>query len=213
MRYTCSLTRNLLFAVVASACAVSVAAANEAGGEEKGGVNIFNLQEWPLGVWTVVVFLVLVVVLRKYAWGPMLEGLQRREQNIHETVEETQRARQEAQRLKNELQAEMDRAAEKVRDLMDQARRDAQHATDEMLGKARVEIQKERERLHREIGMARDQALQQIWTQTAQLATLISAKAIRRQLNSDDHRRLVDEAITELRQAGKERQREVASVQ
>jgi F-type H+-transporting ATPase subunit b len=213
MRRTCLLGWNLLFAVVVSVWAVGVAGAAEAGGEEKGGVNIFNLQEWPLGVWTVVVFLVLVVVLRKYAWGPMLEGLQRREQNIRETVEETQRAREEAQRLRGELQAEMDRAAEKVREIMDQARRDAQHATDDMLGKARVEIQKERERLHRDIHMARDQALQEIWTQTAQLATLISAKAIRRQLNSEDHRRLVDEAITELRQAGKERQREVASVQ
>src|SRR5438132_13953965 len=107
----------------------------------------------------------------------------------------------------------MDRAAKKVGAILDEAGGDAQRATDEMLGKARAEIQKERERLHREIGMARDQALQEIWNQTAQLATMISAKAIRRQLDADDHRRLVDEAIAELHQAGNERQREVASVQ
>ena len=213
MRRTGWFSSGLLWAVVVSVWAAGVAQAADTNGEEKVGVNIFNVQEWPLGLWTVVVFLALLLVLRKYAWGPMLEGLQRREKNIHETIEEAQRARQEAQRLRSELQAEMDRAAERVRDLMDQARRDAQHATDDMLGKARVEIQKERERLHRDIRMARDQALQEIWGQTAQLATLISAKAIRRQLNSDDHRRLIDEAITELRQAGKERQREVASVQ
>jgi F-type H+-transporting ATPase subunit b len=212
MRRTWLIGSGLLFAVVVSAWAAVEARAAEPSGEEKAGVNIFNVQEWPLGLWTVVVFLILLLILRKYAWGPMLEGLQRREQNIRETIEEAQRTRQEAQRLRGELQAEMDRAAEKVRDLMDQARRDAQHATDEMLARARADIQQERERLRREIDMARDQALQEIWSQAADLATLISAKAIRRQLTPDDHRRLVDDAIAELRQAGKQREREVAGM-
>jgi F-type H+-transporting ATPase subunit b len=70
----------------------------------------------------------------------------------------------------------------------------------------------ERERLRRDISTARDQALQEIWNQTAQLATLISAKAIRRELTDEDHRRLVDEALAELRQASHERQHEVASI-
>jgi F-type H+-transporting ATPase subunit b len=165
-----------------------------------------------LGIWTIIVFVLLLLVLRRFAWGPMLEALHQREQHIRTAREEAERAREEAQRLRAQFQAEMDRAAEKVRDLMDEARRHAQQATDEMLARARADVQNERERLHREIGIARDQALQEIWNQTAQLATLISAKAIRRQLNSDDHRRLVDEAITELRQAGNERERQVATV-
>jgi F-type H+-transporting ATPase subunit b len=165
-----------------------------------------------LGIWTIIVFVLLLLVLRRFAWGPMLDALHQREQYIRTAREEAERSREEAQRLRAQFQAEMDRAAEKVRDLMDQARRDAQHAADDMLARARADVQKERERLHREVGIARDQALQEIWNQTAQLATLISAKAVRRQLNSDDHRRLVDEAITELRQAGHEREREVASV-
>src|SRR5207245_1675493 len=137
---------------------------------------------WDLGLWTIVVFGLLLFVLRKLAWKPWLEATQRREQNIRQALEEAQRARDEAQRLRNQLQSEMDRVSEKVRQILDEARADAQRATEEMVGKARMEIQKERERLHREIGMARDQALQEIWNQTAQLATLISAKAIRRQL-------------------------------
>jgi F-type H+-transporting ATPase subunit b len=174
--------------------------------------NILALS-WDLGLWTIVVFGLLLFVLRRLAWTPWLEATRRREQNIQQALLEAQRAREEAQRLRSQLQSEMDRAAEKVREILDEARADAQRATDEMLGKTRAEIQKERERLHREIGMARDQALQEIWNQTAQLATLVSAKAIRRQLSPDDHRRLVDEAIAELRQAGNERQREVASIQ
>lgn len=194
-----------LMVVLWAPCWVSAAA--------EGEDNPITTPRLDLGIWTIVVFVLLLLLLRRLAWGPMLEGLQRREQNIRAAREEAERARDEAQRLRADLQAEMDRAAEKVAGLMDGARRDAQRATDEMLGKAREEIQKERERLHREIGVARDQALQEIWNQTAQLATLISAKAIRRQLDANDHRRLVDEAIGELREAGHERQLQVASVQ
>jgi F-type H+-transporting ATPase subunit b len=156
-----------------------------------------------LAIWTLVVFLLLLWVLGRYAWKPMLQGLQNREQAIRQAIEDAAQARAEADRMRGELQAEMNKASEKIHDMMEEARRDAQRTTDEMLAKTRGEIQDERERLHREIDLARDQALQQIWTHAAQLATLVSAKAIRRQLTPDDHRRLVDEAIGELRQTGK----------
>ncbi len=160
-------------------------------------VNILDLK-WDLSLWTLVVFGLLYFVLRKWAWKPMLEGLQKREENIRSAVEEAQRARDEAQRLRDQLQREVDKAHEKVRDILDQARRDAQHMTEEMVAKARAEIQADRDRLRREIETARDQALQDLWNRTAQLATMISAKAIRRQLTPEDHRRLVDEALAEL---------------
>jgi F-type H+-transporting ATPase subunit b len=192
-----------------SACAADPHGGHGGGGASSGEPEIFK-PALDLGIWTLVVFLVLLFILGRYAWKPMLEGLRRREENIHEAVAEAQRARDDAQRLRDQLQSEIDRAHETVRDIVEEGRRAAKHTTDEMNAKARGEIQGERERLHREIAMARDQALQQLWSEAAQLATTISAKAIRRQLNADDHRRLVDEALAELRGAGSERQREVA---
>jgi F-type H+-transporting ATPase subunit b len=162
-----------------------------------------DIFDWALDltIWTVVVFLVLLGVLTKYAWGPMLTGLQKREQNIHAAVAEAQAARDEAEKLRVLLKKDMDQAADRVRQIMDDARRDAQHTTDEMIAKARGEIQAERERLRREIEMAKDQALHELWAQTAQLAALVSSKAIRRSLTAEDHRRLVDEALAELQNA------------
>jgi len=166
--------------------------------------GIFSPQRWDLGIWTIVVFALLFLVLRRFAWGPILEGLKSREANIKGALAQAELARKEAQLMRLELQKEMSGAQDKIRQLMDEARRDAQRAKDEMITEARKEIQSERERLQREIALARDQALQELWTQTAQLATLVSAKAIRRQLNIEDHRRLVDEAIAELRTVGKD---------
>jgi F-type H+-transporting ATPase subunit b len=164
-----------------------------------------------LTLWTIVVFLLLLFVLGKYAWGPLLQALEAREHNIHSALEEAQKAREESQQLREQLQKEVNRSQEMVRDLIDQGRRDAQHAAEEILNKARGEVQTERDRLHREIELARDQALQQIWGQTAQLATLVSSKVIRRQLNPDDHRQLVDEALAELHQSGVDAHRIVSA--
>jgi F-type H+-transporting ATPase subunit b len=165
-----------------------------------------------LSIWTIVVFLVLLFVLRKYAWKPLLEGLEQREHSIHAAMEEAKKAREEAQALRKALTEEAARDQEKVREVLDQARRDAERAAAELIARAKAEIQSERDRLRREIETARDQAVQELWNQTAQLATLVSSKAIRRQLTTEDHRRLVEEAIAELDKASKQRQRVGASV-
>jgi F-type H+-transporting ATPase subunit b len=175
-------------------------------GNDDGGIFSGLLD---LAIWTVVVFLLLFFVLRGAAWKPMLAGLQKREQLIHGAMHEAQLAKEEAQKLREQLQREMNQASEKVRQTMEEARRSAQQMSDEMVNKARSEIQAERERHRREISIAKDQALQEIWTQTAQLATLVSAKAIRRQLTPDDQRRLVEEAMADMRNAGDGLRREV----
>jgi F-type H+-transporting ATPase subunit b len=184
-------------------CASNLQAADKGEHEESKEVNIFDPADIPLGIWSIVVFVILLFVLKKYAWGPILEGLQKREHNIESAVRDAQQARDEAQRLRDQLQQEVDKAHEKVRDILDEGRRHAQQTTDEMIGKAKSEIQNERDRLRRDIEMARDHALQELWKRTADLATMISAKAIRRQLSSEDHRKLVDEALTELQGAAK----------
>jgi F-type H+-transporting ATPase subunit b len=156
-----------------------------------------------LGIWTIVVFVLLFLVLKKYAWGPMLEGLHRREETIKSAVEEAKRVREEAERQHAALKAELTKAYEEIPKIMEEARRDAQNLKEEMRSAAQAEIQTERQRLRREIELATDQALQKIWTEAVQLAAQISAKAIRRYLSEDDHRRLLDEALAEIRQTGR----------
>ncbi len=166
-------------------------------------INIFR-PALDLSIWTLVVFGVLLFVLSKFAWKPMLDGLRRREEGIRNAIREAEDTRAEAHRLRDQLQGEVNNAHLKVREIIDDARRDAERTTQDMVAKARGEIQTERDRLRREIGTARDQALQEIWQQSAQLATLISAKAIGKKLAPDDHRRLVDEALSDLGTAGKQ---------
>jgi F-type H+-transporting ATPase subunit b len=167
--------------------------------ETPGLAKIFSLGA-DLGLWTLVVFGLLFYVLQKYAWPKMLSGLQKREESIHGAIEEAKKTRDEAHKLHEQLQGEMAQAQDKVRGIMDDARRNAEATTADMIAKARTEIQTERDRLHREIQSETDQALQSLWTRAADLATMISSKAIGKQLDGDSQRRLIDEALTEIRQ-------------
>jgi F-type H+-transporting ATPase subunit b len=168
--------------------------------EAKGGPQIFTPVRLDLGLWTLIVFLGLLYILGKFAWKPMLEGLHNREKAVHGALEEAKAAREDAAKLRDQFALEMNKAHEKVRDILDAGRRDAERTAAEIMAKSRADIQAERERLLRELQIAREQALQELWNQTAQLASLVSTKAIRRQLTPEDHRRFVDEALADLRQ-------------
>lgn len=155
--------------------------------------------DWSTVITTLVVFGLLLLILRVMAWKPIMAGLQKREDTIRESLEVAERAKAQAEAAQVQYAKQMEEANANIRAMMDEARADAQRVLADMQAKAKEENQQEKERLRREIDTARDQALQQIYQQTVQLATLISAKAIRKNLSADDHGRLADEAIAELK--------------
>jgi F-type H+-transporting ATPase subunit b len=125
--------------------------------------------------------------------------LKKREQNIADAISAAETARTEAEKSRLELKAEMAKANDNIRAMMDEARKDASVAKDEMLTAAKKEIGDERVRLRREIDTARDQALLDIWNQSTQLASLLSSKTLKREIRPDDHKKLFDESMKELK--------------
>jgi F-type H+-transporting ATPase subunit b len=193
----------LLVALVLVAASPAPAPAQDepaAGKKEAEQPNIFE-PRLDLTIWTIVVFVALLWVLKKFAWGPMLEGLRGRESRIRGALDEAHTARDEAQKLRDDLQAEMAKIHDKMREMLDEARRDGQALKDRMVAEGKAEIQAEGDRKRREIQLDAERAKQELWNQTAQLATLVSAKVIGRSLGAEDHRGLVDEALAELRGA------------
>jgi F-type H+-transporting ATPase subunit b len=170
------------------------------GGKPKVDVaESFGLKRYDLAIYTLIVFLLLLAILGKFAWGPMMRGLDAREAALRKTHDDAEAARAESQRNLAEIQTRLARAADEVRAMLDEARRDAQVVKDQMKADAAGEIQAERDRIRREIEMARDQALQDIYQQSVQLAALLSTKAVKRELTPADHTRLLDEALADLR--------------
>ncbi|MSQ94678.1 MAG: ATP synthase F0 subunit B [Gemmataceae bacterium] len=149
-------------------------------------------------VWSIVVFVLLLVILRKSAWGPILEGLQKREETIRSSLEEAKKTRAAMEKLKTDFQKELADAHQQIPQLMEDARKKGDELAAQKLAAAAAKIQGDQERFRHEMEIAKDAAIKELWSQAAQLATLISAKAIGRSLTEEDHRRLLDEGLQEI---------------
>jgi F-type H+-transporting ATPase subunit b len=175
---------------------------HEAGEKHEGGHESPGPFSADVGLWTLLIFLALFGLLYWKAWPLILEGLKKREQTIQSALDEARKAQADAEKLRAELQQEMNQAHDKVRGILDEGRRHAAQLQDEMLNKARADIQADRDRLRRELDVARDQALTEIWKRSADLAALMAAKALGRQISIEDQRRLIDESLEEIGRAG-----------
>jgi F-type H+-transporting ATPase subunit b len=151
-----------------------------------------------LAVWTVVVFLGLLWVLKRFAWGPLSQALHQREEHLEHCLLQTEKARNESEQLLAEHRRLMAQADERVRSLLDKAQKDAQASADEIVKAAQTEAEAARDRAQRDIATARDQALAEIWSQTANVAVSVAGRVLSKELDENEHRRLLDQAIKEL---------------
>ena len=155
----------------------------------------------PLGIdpdlagWTGIVFLVLMAVLWKFAWGPISEGLEKREKAVAENISEAQRQNEEARKLLSEHEAKLAGAASEVRQMLDDAKRDAESQKDKILADAQAAASSEKDRALREIDAAKNAVLQELAEKSVDTAVGLAGKIVRRQLSSEDHSELIDDAL------------------
>ncbi len=167
--------------------------------KSEGGLSFLNLERYDLGIFTLIVFVALCLILYFFAWPKISSGLAKREADIAAAKDEAVKAKHEAEQMREALKGEFAVAQDKIRAMMDEARRDAGalKATEKAVGQK--EAQEERERAKREIETAKEQALLEIQQTAVQLASLMSSKAVGRHMGDDDHRRLVAESLSELK--------------
>lgn len=176
---------------------LAAAGHDEAGGGHGGGGNILELQ-LPLAVSTVIVFGLLLLVLWRFAWGPLSKALDERERHQEDALRQAEHARAESERLLAEHRRLIDQAGDQVRAILDEARRDAESTANGIIERAQSEAEASRQRAERDITQARDQALAEIWTRTADLAVTVAGKVLARELGPDEQRRLAEVAIDAL---------------
>jgi F-type H+-transporting ATPase subunit b len=171
---------------------------------DEGKIDLFK-GAIDLSIYTIIVFLVLFAILRAFAWKPIAAGLDARENAIARDKHEADLARQEAASTRDKLTAQMAQADAEVRAKMDKARTDAEALAADRAAQSKAELAAERERLYRELGISRDQAMKEVLDSGAKLAVLVSAKTIKKHLTEQDHRALLDEALREFRAAAEKR--------
>lgn len=155
-------------------------------------------EQAPLAIWTVVVFLSLLGLATKFGWKPIVAAMHDREHHLHAVLEDTEKARNEAEGLLRQYKTEMASASEKIKALLDEARRDATTTAQDIISKAQSESDSLKERAQRDIAQARDEALVQIWSKAADVSVQVAGKVLQKSLTEDEHKRLVEISAAEL---------------
>jgi len=187
--------RALLALLAAAAAAPAMAASTE------GEANIFA---GDLGnvLWTLLIFGLVLFILGKYAWGPLLDVLQKREDFILSSLEEARRDRIEAEARLREYEQRLREARAEATGIVEEGRRDAEVLRGRIEHEAREEAEKIRARTLRDIGIARETALKELYEVGGKLATRIAAQIVERELRAEDHQKLIDNAIAEMERLG-----------
>lgn len=150
-------------------------------------------------IFTVVIFLVLLAVLGKWAWKPILQQLQQREKGIQDAIERAEKRETEAATVLKDYQLQLESVQLEARELLDQARREAAENGEKVLQAAQEEARKSADSAREAIEQARQEALRELHDHTAQLAVDVAGQVLRKQLSPDDHQRLVRESLEEIR--------------
>jgi F-type H+-transporting ATPase subunit b len=158
----------------------------------------------PLAIWTLIVFIGLMLVLGKFAWKPLMKALRERELHLQNVLLDSENARNEAEAIAAEHRRKLAQATDEIRGMIDDARKEASVAAAAIISKAQAEAEASRHRAEREIAGAKDQALMEIWSSTANLAVSVAGKVLSKELGEADHRRLVEVAMGELPANGRE---------
>ncbi len=152
-----------------------------------------------LFLWTVITFIVLLLILWRAAWKPIIEALDARAEKVRGDIETAEKNRLEAERLIAQHKGMMDKAKDEAAKIIAEGRSDAENLKNSIIEKANSEAKDLIERARREIFMAKDKALGELKAEVVTLSTEIASKIIAKNLNPDDQKGFVEEALKKIR--------------
>lgn len=183
--------------VVWTVAAPAALLAQEHAAEEGGGPGLFSV-DLGLSLWTVVIFAGLLFILWKWAWGPILDAVNAREESIRSDLEKAAREREEAERLLAEHKKQLAETHRKAQEILAESRQHGDELRREMEEKAREEGQRIMEGARREIEREKERALDDIRRESVDLALAAASKLMKERLDGEKDRKLVLDYLDDL---------------
>jgi len=151
-----------------------------------------------LSFWSLVTFVLMMMVLGKFVWPQLREGLTERERRVRQDIAEAESARLKSEALVAEREAKLATANEEIRELLAEARRDSERLKQDILTTAQREAEATKQRAIAEIERSRDAALGELFDFVSNNVINATEKVVGRSLTGTDHERLVRESLSEL---------------
>jgi F-type H+-transporting ATPase subunit b len=151
-----------------------------------------------LMIWTIVAFLITLFVLKRYAFGPIQKTIDERRERIRRALEEADEARAEARRLLEEHRSLIGQARGEAEQILAEARRVADAQRQRVKEETEADRQRRLEETRRQIEAETQRALGVIRSEVAELTVVAASKVTGKVLDDEDHRRLIEEAVSDL---------------
>ncbi|MBN1482718.1 ATP synthase F0 subunit B [candidate division KSB1 bacterium] len=151
-------------------------------------------------VWTAVTFVALAFILYKIGWKPILHMLEERELRIQESLDAAERAKDDARKIAEERQKQIDQARQEAHDIIHAARSSAEALREDIINNAQAEAEKLIERAKREISLSRDKAIHDMRDLAIELSMMATEKLIRQKLSKEEHDAMIHAAMEKIEQ-------------
>jgi F-type H+-transporting ATPase subunit b len=151
-----------------------------------------------LAIWSLVTFVIYIIVLKKAAWGPLIQSLDTRENRMKQQLAEAEAARVKAEQMLAEHAKKLDKVQDEVKEILAEARRDAEHTKQDIITTANKEAEATRKRAVEDIEHARDLAMKELFDFVSANVIGATEHVLGRALSSDDQNRLVQEALNQM---------------
>ena len=151
-----------------------------------------------LYIWTIATFLILLWLLAKFAWRPLLAALEQRQDTIRKSLDDAQQAKQELERLNAESRKILNEARVQAEQILSLTRTDASRLRDELKQKAQSEAAGVMKNAERQIEMETARAIQQIRNEAVDISIAIASKVLERNVTREDNERLIEETFKQI---------------
>jgi F-type H+-transporting ATPase subunit b len=146
-------------------------------------------------LFSVVVFILLLAGLYFLAWGPIMEGLAKRESDINTLIANAEKSSADASAKLREYELKLEVAAQEAQSMLAQARKDAEVAGQKIIGEAQAEAVRQKEQALADIDSAKRVALSELSSKSTELAFTLAKRIVGRELRTEDHQQLVADVL------------------
>lgn len=155
-----------------------------------------------LGVWEVIVsignLLVLYFILKRILFGPVTKMIKQREDQVKSIYNDADQAKTEALALKNEYEQNIKGAKDKALEIINDATTNATRRANNIVDEAQQEARNVKEKALNSIELEKKQAFNELHKEIADIATMTASKILEKEINKDDHKKLIDDFISKV---------------
>jgi len=148
--------------------------------------------------WTVITFVLLMLLLKKIAWKPILAALDLREKEIRDSLERAEKAKEEAQKVLDENQANLSRAEEESKKIIEQSRAFAATLKDQLIKDSKDQAKKIIDDASEEIQRRKEAAFEELKGQISEIALNAAEKIIKENLDPAKNKKMVDKYLKDV---------------